>query len=85
MSITMQHFNSNEWFKNQPELTSHHAMNQEDLQTIAKKIRENCKVQEILNNGSSVCTIYANENLGIRYWIHDYFGHISEIIEGREF
>lgn len=83
--MRMQHFYSNEWYKDSKELPSNHACTQEELQTIAKQIRENCKVKEIVGNGSDTCTIYVNENLGIRYWVKDSFGHISEIDEGRSF
>lgn len=52
---------------------------------MAGKIRKSCKVTQICDNGSSIVTIYENENLGLKYWIHDSFGNISEIIEGRSY
>ena len=61
------------------------ATTQEKLQEIAGKIGKNCKIKEIVDNGHSIVTIYENEALSIRYWIHDSFGHISEITEARFF
>lgn len=76
--LKVKHYQSNEWCKNE------NARNQEELQKMAKMIRENCKVEGIDDMGSYFCSRYKNENLGIRYWILDEFGHISEITEGRE-
>ena len=73
----MNHFYSNEWCRD------HHARTQEELQQIARQIRTNCTCKETKNMGDYNCTIYINENLGLRYWIKDSFGHISEIDEER--
>lgn len=78
MAAKLNHFYSNEFCKDE------HARTQEELQAIAKAIRENCKCSECNDYGDYVCTIYFNENLGIKYWIKDTFGHISEIDEARE-
>ena len=77
--MRMDTFYSDEWCKDE------HARTQEQLQEIAGKIRKNCKVKKIIDNGHSIVTEYINENLGIEYWVHDSFGHISEIIEGRRY
>ena len=79
----MNHYYSNEW------CMDNRARTQEELQAIAREIRENCKVQNVSpvlgqDDESYICTIYANENLGIRFWVKDRFGHISEIDEARE-
>ena len=76
--MKMNYWYSDEWCKDE------HARSQEELQNIANKIRRGCKVKEIANYESYVCTIYENKNLGLRYWIKDEFGHISEIDEARE-
>lgn len=77
MSFTMRHFYSDEFCKDQ------NARNQEELQEIAKSIREGCKVKEYHNYERYYCTIYENENLGLKYWVKDVFGHITEIDEAR--
>lgn len=76
-SAKMEHFYSDEWCKDD------HARTQDELQSIAKQIRENCETAEITFNGNSTCTVYRNEALGLKYWIKDNFGHISEIDEAR--
>lgn len=82
-SSHMRHFYSDEWCKDEK------ARTQEQLQEIARRIRESCDVSEITyfgegsSFGSYTCTIYKNENLGLRYWVKDDFGHISEIDEER--
>ena len=76
-AMRLNHYYSDEWCKND------HARNQEQLQEIAGKIRINCKVINIVDNGNSICTIYENANLGLKFWVKDEFGHISEIDEGR--
>lgn len=78
-AVKMNHYYSNEWCRDQ------HARTQEELQKIAKQIRENCECSEIKDMGDYTCTIYVNENLGLKYWIHDDFGHISTIDEAREY
>lgn len=78
MGMLMNHWYSDEWCKD------NHARNQEQLQEIASKIRIGCKVNEIKDCGYYVCTIYKNESLGLKYWVKDTFGHISEIDEARE-
>lgn len=75
--MKVKHYYSDEW------CTNDSARTQEELQNIAKQIRANCTVKEISDMGDYFCTIYENENLGLKYWIHDSFGHISEITEGR--
>lgn len=77
--MRLNHYYSDEWCKDE------HARTQEQLQEIARKIRIGCKVTKIVDCGGYVCTIYENENLGIRYWIKDTFGHISEIDEARQY
>ena len=77
--MKIREWRSNEW------CTDEKATTQEDLQNMARQVRENCKVTEIECNGNSTCTIYENKNLGIKYWIKDNFGHISEIIEARSY
>ena len=77
MTARMNHFYSNEWCKGE------HARTQEELQNIAKQIRQNCKAEKIDDNTWGVCTIYTNESLGLKYWVKDQFGHISEIDEAR--
>lgn len=73
------HWNSDDWCHDD------RATTQEVLQEMAKSIRENCKATGVHRNGStSVCTTYENANLGLKYWIHDDLGRVSEIIEGRE-
>ena len=81
MSLQLRHFYSNEWCKDQ------NATDQETLQKIAAQIRANCKVDEICEPDSlgSICTVYRNEALGLKYWVKDTFGHISEIDEARYF
>lgn len=81
-SASLRHFYSDEW------CTDKNARTQEQLQAIAKKIREGCKVEErsIFDGGTfgdHCCTIYVNESLGLRYWVKDDFGKISEIDEAR--
>ena len=81
-SATMRHFYSNEWCRDDK------ARTQEELQAIAQKIRRGCKVEERDNFnggefGTYTCTIYINENLGLRYWVKDEFGWITEIDEAR--
>lgn len=75
----INHWYSDEWCKDK------HAATQEKLQEIAGKISRNCKAKEIVDNGNNIVTIYENDALSIRYWIHDSFGHISEITEARFF
>ena len=60
------------------------SVNQNCLQFLAKKIRENCELV-IMNrtNKFSVCTTYENKNLAITYQIKDNFGFITEIDEIR--
>lgn len=77
MTARMNHYYSNEWCNDS------RARSQEELQNIAKQIRQNCKVEEIEDNTWGVCTIYTNEALGLKYWVKDQFGHISEIDEAR--
>lgn len=79
MSYRMDHWYSDEWCRD------HHARTQEQLQEIAGKIRKSCKVTEIVDNGFNICTVYENKNLGVKYWIKDSFGHISEIDEARAY
>lgn len=79
MTTRMNHYYSNEWCHDE------HARTQEQLQEIAGKIRKSCKVTEIVDNGFDICTIYENENLGLKFWVKDNFGWISEIDEGREY
>lgn len=75
----------NHWYSNEF-CTDSHARTQEQLQEIAKRIRANCKVVEIAKcSDDGVCTKYENESLGIRYWVKDEFGHISEIDEARSY
>lgn len=76
--LRMKHYESDEWSRNEEKATT-----QERLQEIAAQIRKGCKVTKINDMGNYYCTEFENENLGIRYWIHDSFGTISEIIEGR--
>lgn len=83
-SARMNHYYSDEWCKD------NHARTQDELQSIAKQIREHCEVEEIIktrgqNDDSHICTTYTNEALGLKYWIKDTFGHISEITEARYF
>lgn len=78
---------ANHWYSDEF-CSDSHARNQEQLQNIAKRIRENCKVTECSpvmcqNDDGYVCTIYENKNLGLKYWIKDEFGHITEIDEMR--
>ena len=73
---------SNEWCKD------NHARSQEELQKMAKAIRTSCKCMKIVNHNNDdghACTVYVNENLGIRYWIHDDFGKIETITEERNY
>ena len=79
--MKLTHYEWDRWSTN-----SERATTQERLQEIAGLIRESCKVERIdRNNDEHTCTIYRNDNLGLRYWVHDTFGKISEIIEGREY
>lgn len=82
--IIMNHWYSDEWCKD------NHARTQEQLQNIAKQIRSNCQMYECKPVSSSnddiiVCTIYYNENLGLKYWVKDRLGRITEIDEARYF
>lgn len=82
--MRLQHFYSDEWCRDES------ARTQEQLQKIAKAIRENCKCVEIRDYHESdatgyICSIYENENLGLKYYIKDRFGHIQEIDETRDF
>lgn len=77
--MKINHYYSNEWCKDE------HARTQEELQEIAKQIRSNCKCESIENMDGYVCTIYKNDNLGLKFWIKDTFGKISEIDEGRAY
>ena len=79
MSAKMTHYYSDEW------CTDNHKRSQDELQKIAAQIRKGCKVDEICEMGSYFCTIYQNENLGLRYWVKDTFGWISEIDEERAY
>lgn len=83
-AVRMNHYYSDEWCRD------NHARTQEELQSIAGQIRKHCKVQSISmvagqHNDANICTIYVNENLGLRYWVKDEFGHISEIDEERSY
>lgn len=75
----MNHWYSNEWCHDE------HGRTQEQLQEIAGKIRRGCEAKEITDYGTYVCTIYENENLGLRYWVKDFFGIVSEIDEARQY
>lgn len=77
-SSHMRHFYSDEWCRDEK------ARTQEQLQEIVRKIRESCDVYTIDYFEDYTCTIYRNENLGLRYWVKDEFGHISEIDEERK-
>ena len=77
--VRMNHYYSDEWCKDK------FARSQEELQKIAKAIRENCEVESIEDFQRYVCTIYVNNNIGVKYWIKDTFGHISEIDEARSY
>lgn len=81
-SATIRHFYSDEWCRDEK------ARTQEQLQKIAAQIRRGCKVEERDSHdgdmfGTYTCTIYINENLGLRYWVKDEFGWITEIDEAR--
>ena len=65
--------------------TDDRARNQEQLQEIADKIRKGCKVKEIHNSERYTCTIYENEAVGVKYWVKDEFGFITEIDEVRSY
>lgn len=68
--------------------TDDRARNQEQLQEIADKIRKNCKVKEIQYScviERYTCTIYENEAVGVKYWVKDEFGFITEIDEARSY
>lgn len=83
-AVVMKHYYSDKW------CNTSEARTQEQLQQIAKQIRENCTVVQIhdqskMYGDGKACTEYQNENLGIRYWIHDNFGHISDITEARSY
>lgn len=82
MSSYMNHWYSNEWCHDE------HECSQDELQAIAKMIRQGCKVKKIERGMCAytpfVCTIYENKNLGLTYWVKDSFGTISEIDEERE-
>lgn len=83
-AVVMKHYYSDKW------CNTSEARTQEQLQQIAKQIRENCTVvaihdQSKMYGDGKACTEYQNESLGIRYWIHDNFGHISEITEARSY
>lgn len=75
----MQNYYSDEWCNDEK------ARTQDELQEIAGKIRHNCDVSEIHTMDGYTCTIYINKNLGLRFWIKDTFGHISEINEERRY
>ena len=77
--MRMKHYYSDEWCRDEK------ATSQYKLQEIASKIRANCKVDKISDMGDYFCTEYVNDALGLRYWVHDSFGHISEITEGRSY
>lgn len=79
MTTKMNHYYSNDWCKDE------RARTQEELQNIASLIRKTCKTQDIQISDDYVCTTYTNEALGIRYWIKDTFGTISEIDEARNY
>lgn len=79
-SVKMRSYRNNSW------CSDHRACSEEELQEMAGKIRENCTVKEIDNESYlHCCTILENKNLGLKYWIHDDLGHISEIIEARSY
>ena len=83
-AVVMKHYYSDKW------CNTSEARTQEQLQQIAKQIREVCTVVQIhdqpkMYGDGKACTEYQNENLGIRYWIHDNFGHISDITEARSY
>lgn len=83
MSAKMRHWYSNEWYSEERNNISTKSATQEELQKIAEKIRKGCKVEEITDNGFEICTIYTNEAVGVKYWVHDSFGWISTIDEAR--
>ena len=79
-AIKLRHYYNNDWSKDA------NACSQEELQEMAAEIRKHCEVKEI-NNESYIncCTIYENKNLGVKYFIHDKLGNISEITEARSY
>lgn len=77
--MKVRHFYSDEFCRDE------NARTQEELQEIAKRIRNGCKVKEICEYERYCCTKYENENLGLRYWVKDEFGHITEIDEARSY
>lgn len=79
-AVQLNQYYSNEWCNDEKK-----ARSQEELQRIAKSIRDNCEVVEIIDMGDYFCTVFRNNNLGLRYWIHDSFGHISTIDEERSY
>lgn len=83
-AVVMKHYYSDKW------CNTSEARTQEQLQQIAKQIREVCAVVQIhdqskMYGDGKACTEYQNEILGIRYWIHDTFGYISDITEARSY
>ena len=83
-SVRMNHWYSDEW------CTDNRARSQEELQQIAAEIRKHCDVKEIApvacqSDSAWICTILTNEALGLKYWIKDRFGYISEIDEARSY
>ena len=80
--VKARHYYSDEWCKDS------NARTQEQLQKIAKRISDNCTLAKIITNAGDnydACTEYVNEALGLRYWIHDTFGHITAIDETRSY
>lgn len=83
-AVVVKHYYSDKW------CNTSEARTQEQLQQIAKQIREVCTVVQIhdqskMYGDGKACTEYQNESLGIRYWIHDTFGCISDITEARSY
>ena len=77
-SAKMTHYYSDEW------CADDRKRSQEELQIIAQNIRRGCSVDEIhTHDDGEACTIYINAALGIKYWIKDRCGWISEIDEAR--
>lgn len=78
--MTIKSFYSDDWCREEDK-----ARTQDELQEMAKKIRIGCNKTKISYMDGYVCTEYSNDNLGLSYWVHDEFGHISQIIEGRKY
>lgn len=80
----MQHYYSDEWWKDSELHSSIHAKSQRELREIVKQIKENCKIKEVSVTDGYTCTIYVNDVVGAKFWVKDRFGHIEEIDEARE-